>query len=229
MRYLLLALILFPLAIRAQEPLKPELRQELWTSIGVRGRVPTFLHPVIGDDIIRNLRLSADLGFRSADVFFAGRQVYIDLGAKYKLSDLVSVGIEQRVAFRPDGTTRNRTGLMVDLSHDIERLELGYRFNYQHNYLEWGEQREVFRNRFEAGYNLSNWKLDPVLSVEFFTWAGYQGLSYFGTRYKLGTEWSPGKGQSFQIALIHDRQRDIAWPTYRTIVSVDYVLYLNKF
>jgi hypothetical protein len=229
MRYLLLALILFPLAIRAQEPLKPALRQELWTSIGVRGRVPTFLHPVIGDDIIRNLRLSADLGFRSADVFFAGRQVYIDLGAKYKLSDLVSVGIEQRVAFRPDGTTRNRTGLMVDLSHDIERLELGYRFNYQHNYLEWGDEREVFRNRFEAGYNIPSWKLDPVFTVEFFTWAGYQGLSYFGTRYKLGTEWSPGKGQSFQIALIHDRQRDVAWPQYRTILSVDYVLYLNKF
>lgn len=229
MRHLLLALLLLPLSTMAQEPPRPELRQELWTSIGIRGRVPTFLHPVIGDGIIRNLRLSADLGYRSSDVFFAGRQVYIDLGGRYKLSDLVSVGIQQRVAFRPDGTTRNRTELTLDLSHDVERLELGYRFNYQHNYLEWGEQREVFRNRFEAGYNLSNWKLDPAFSVEFFTWAGYQGLSYFGTRYKLGTEWSPGKGQSFLFALIHDRQRDMAWPTYRTIFSVDYVLYLNKF
>jgi len=229
MRHLLLALLLLPLAALAQEPPRPEQRQELWTSLGVKGRVPAFLHPIIGDDIIRNLRLSGELGYRSADAFFAGRQVYTDLGAKYKLSDLVSVGLEHRIAFRPDGSTRNRSGLQVDLSHAIDRLELGYRLNYQHNYLEWGDQREVFRNRFEVGYDLPKWKLDPVFSVEFFTWAGYRGLSYFGTRYKLGTEWSPGKGQTLQVAITYDRERDVAWPTYRTILSLGYVVNLNKF
>lgn len=213
----------------AQEPLRPETRQELWTSIGVRGKVPAFLHPIVSDEVIRRLRFSGDLGYRSADVFFAGRQIYLDLGARYKLKDWLNVGAEFRNAHRPDGTVRNRLGLMADLSHDVERFALGYRFTYQHNFLEWGQVREVFRNRFELGYNIPKWKLDPAFSVEFFTWAGNKGLSYFGTRYKLGTEWSPGKGQALNLALIYDRQRDVAWPVYRLIYSVDYVIYLNKF
>ena len=54
--------------------------------------------------------------------------------------------------------------------------------------------REVLRNRFDVGYDIPKFKLDPAFSVEFFTWAGYEGLIYFGTRYKLGTEWSPEEG-----------------------------------
>ena len=71
----------------AQEPLRPETRQELWTSIGVRGKVPAFLHPIVSDEVIRRLRFSGDLGYRSADVFLAGRQIYLDLGARYTLKD----------------------------------------------------------------------------------------------------------------------------------------------
>lgn len=229
LRSLALFAILSGLVVHAQDPLRPETRQELWTSIGVRGKVPVFLHPIVGDEVIRRLRLSGDLGYRSADVFFAGRQIYVDLGARYKVNDWLNVGTEFRNAHRPDGTIRNRLGLMADLSHDIQRYSLGYRLNYQHNFLEWGQVREVFRNRFQLGYNIRKWKLDPTFSVEFFTWAGNKGLSYFGTRYKLGTELSPGKGQELNLALVYDRQRDVAWPVYRLIYSVDYVIYLNKF
>jgi len=88
--------------------------------------------------------------------------------------------------------------------------------------------REVFRNRFEAAYNIPKFKLDPEFSMEFFTWAGHQGWTYFGTRYQLGTSWSPRKGHDLGMALVHDRERSVPWPVYRWIYSLSYSIDLRK-
>ncbi len=211
-----------------QERLRPEQRQELWTSVGVKGKAPKLFKDLLGKDTYDRIRLSGELGYRSADAFFAGRQVYLDLGGQYELAKWIDVGVEHRYAVRPGNTARQRTGIMANVSHEIDRFELRYRFNYQHNYREWGDVREVFRNRFQVGYNIPKWKLDPAFSMEFFTWAGYRGWTYFGTRYKLGTEWKLSKGQELGFALVHDRERAVATPTYRTIFSVSYGINLNK-
>jgi hypothetical protein len=88
--------------------------------------------------------------------------------------------------------------------------------------------REVFRNRFHVGYNIPKWKLDPAFSMELFTWAGHRGLTYFGTRYKFGTEYKLAKGHELGFAVVHDRERAVAAPKYRTILSVSYGINLNK-
>jgi len=215
------------LGTMAQDRLRPSINQEFWASATVIGR-PMFLQALLPKSIVRRLRISTELGYRSADSFFAGRQVYGDVGIGYKLNDHITLGGEFRYAYRGDDADRQRACAMFEYKTELARLELGYRFDYQHNFREFGGQREIFRNKFIAGYNIPKFKFDPKFSVEFFQWAGYQGLIYFGTRYKLGTEWSPWKGHSFGASVMHDRERAIFAPSYRFMLAVDYTINLRK-
>lgn len=224
----LFALFLGPFLVKGQEDRAQPLReQELWSSVGIQGRMPGFFEDMLGKDTYKRIRLAGEGGYRSADAFFAGRQVYTDLSARYKVSKHLNFVGEHRFAFRPDGPTRQRTGLMANLGTSWDRFNFGYRFNYQHNYREFGGQREILRNKFSVDYDVRKFKLDPEVSVEFFTWFGYQGVQYIGTRYSIGTEWKPSKAHSIGLKLVHDREYGIAWPTYRWIYSLSYTLNLR--
>jgi hypothetical protein len=226
-RSLLLFVLFAPAGLLAQERARPELRQEFWMSVGVTGR-PSFLKDLLDKSTVKRIKTAGELGYRSADSFFAGKQVYLDLGAKYELSDHFTVGSEVRYAYRSDNGDRQRACALLQYQTKWERFDFGYRFDYQHNFRPIGEAREILRNKFSAGYNIRKFKLDPQFSVEFFQWAGYQGLLYFGTRYKLGTEWSPSKGHTFGLGIMHDRERAVYAPTYRFMLAVDYTLNLRK-
>ena len=215
-RTALLVLLMAPLCTWAQERARPEIQQELWLSFGLRGK-PSFLEGLLGKSTVKRIRTSGELGYRSADSFFAGKQVYVDVGAKYKVSDHLTVGSELRYAYKTDQQDRQRACVLLEYETKVDRLDLGYRFDYQHNFLPFGDPREILRNKFIAGYNIPKFKFDPQLSVEFFQWAGHQGLIYFGTRYKLGTEWSPTKGHTLGMGIMHDRERAMYAPIYRFI------------
>lgn len=224
----LLVPLLLALNAVAQERAHPDITREVWATIGLQGK-PSFLAPLFGKDLIKRLRTSGEVGYRSADSFFAGKQVYVDIGAGYKVSDHVTVGSEFRYAYRSDDADRQRICALFQYKTTVDdRLDLGYRFDIQHNFRSYGGTREVFRNKFSAGYNIAKFKFDPQFSVEFFQWAGYKGLIYFGTRYKLGTEWSPWKGHTFGAGIMHDRERAIFAPTYRFMLALDYTINLSK-
>lgn len=211
----------------AQEVLRPAVRQEFWVAGAVQGRLPEFLKDPLGHSW-RLIRVRGELGYRSADVFFAGKQTYLDVNLRYKISDLLSVAYEHRFAARSSELgIQHRSIVQAQLTKTFDRIDADYRFIYQHSYIEWGDQREVFRNRFQIGYNIKGWKFDPQLGLEFFTWASNKGWSYFGTRWSLGTEYSINKAHSLGLSLIHDRERDIAWPTHRWIWSFTYTLNLR--
>lgn len=226
-RLFALCLLALPAAAWAQERLRPETKQELWASFGVKGR-PSFLEGILGKEFTKRLRTSAELGYRSADSFFAGRQFYLDLGSEYKVSDKVSVGTEFRYAYRSADRDRQRLGGMFQYKTELDRFEVGYRFTYQHNFRDRGEVREVLRNKLIAAYNIPKWKLDPQFTAEFFTWAGLQGLAYFGTRYKLGTEFELNKAHSLAVGIVHDRERMVFAPQYRFILALDYSINMRK-
>ena len=225
-----LFLALLPLVAAAQEPpLKAALREELWISVGARGRAPQFLKEALGDHYKR-IRLSAEGGYRSADNFFAGRQLYLDLGGRYKVTDLLGLGVEYRYANRgeqqPD---RQRIGLQAFLEHALDRWDIDYRFTWQREFREEGLTRTQLRNRVGVGYNFPKWKLDPEFSVEFFTGTDTRyGWDHIGTRYKLGTNWSPWKGHTMGPAVLFDRDANVAWPTDRIIWSFDYSFDLRR-
>lgn len=225
---LVLLLLVFIGPAGAQDVLRPAVRQETWGSIGVRGRLPGFFKDMMGKDTYKRFRLGGELGYRSADVFFAGRQFYVEGTMHYKISDLLSVGAEHRFSDRSNDRSRQRSVVQVMVDKEWDRFSAGYRFMYQHTYVEFGGQREVFRNKIDMKYNIPKWKLDPEFSMEFWTWAGNKGLSYFGTRYKLGTEYTIAKGHDVGFGILHDRERDKAWPTHRWIWSVSYTLNLRR-
>lgn len=222
-----LVALLVCLGAHAQDVLRPTVRQEFWVAAAVQGRLPGFTKGLLGDGYKR-FRLRNELGFRSADVFFAGKQTYLDVNLRYKISDLLSVAYEHRFATRSSAVgLQHRSIVQAQLTKSFDRLETDYRFIYQHSYIEWGGQREVFRNRFQLGYNIKGWKFDPQASVEFFTWASNKGLSYFGTRWSVGTSYDIGKAHTLSLSLLNDRERDKAWPTHRWIWSFTYALNLR--
>lgn len=211
----------------AQEPLRPEQRQELWLSGAVTTRLPYTLRSPLGNHYKR-IRVRSELGYRSSDVFFAGRQVFLDVNMRYRAAKWLTLAYEHRFAARTGRPgLRQRSILQAEAERTFGRTTANYRFIYQHNYVDWGGQREVFRNRVQLGYDFKKWKLDPEVSVEFFTWAGNKGLSYFGTRWQLGTQYKLSKGHAVTAALVHDRERDKAWPTHRWITSITYTLNLR--
>lgn len=211
----------------AQEALRPQQRQELWLSAAVTSRLPESLRGDLGTHYKR-IRLRGELGYRSADVFFAGRQVFVDLNARYKATKWLTLAVEHRFAGRTgQAGLRNRSIIEAEAERRSGRSTATYRFIYQHSYVELGGQREVFRNRIQLEHDIRKWKLDPQASVELFTWASYRGLSYFGTRWQVGTQVALAKGHSLTAMLVHDRERDIAWPTHRWIGSFTYTLSLR--
>lgn len=225
---LLCGLLLLSGVLRAQEALRPAARQELWVSGAIQGRLPLFMKDVLGDSYKR-FRFRGELGYRSADVFFAGRQTYLDANIRYKADKWLYFAFEHRFAARTAAAgLRHRSIVQAELVKDFGRFAGEFRTLWQHSYVEWGGQREVFRNRFQLGYDIRKWKLDPQVSVEFFNWASNKGWSYFGTRYQLGTTYSFSKAHSLSATLVHDRERDRAWPTHRWIASFTYTVNLRE-
>jgi hypothetical protein len=226
-RVLSLLLFVMPVLAWAQDPLRPDRREELWLSAGVRGKLPSFLKDPLGDTYKR-IRLSGEAGYRSADNFFAGRQIYVDVGGRYDVAKWFAVGAEYRYAFRPDQADRQRLGLQAFLDKSAGKFDFDYRFTFQRNFLEEDRRTNQFRNRFGVAYNIPKWKLDPAFSAEFFTDQTPMGLNWIGTRFVLGTSFSPWKGHSFSPQLVVDRDQNVPWPVYRTIFSLDYTLDLRR-
>lgn len=206
----------------AQDPLRPTRNTGLWISAGAKMDAPIFLHELIGKEAYKRLDLAAEAGYRTGDELADGGQVFLDGSARYKLAEWINVGVEQRVAFRNGERNRHRSGMRVTMTKEFDRLELNYRFCYQHNYRPFGERREVLRNRFGAAYNIPDFKYDPQFTVELFTWAGFQGMRYTGIRYQLGTDVKIKKDHDLGVSIIHDRDTQVSWPGQQWILSLAY-------
>ena len=211
----------------AQERAQPIRKHELWVSLDVEGGLPKVFKDLLGKDLYKRFKLTAELGYRSDDVFYAPRQVYTDLGANFKLNGHFDIGVVQRISFRPEDNTKHRTSLQLNFDTKWKRFGLEYRLGYQHNYTEFGSAREMVRNKFSLSYDFKNFKFDPEISTEFFTWVGYQGIQHTSTRHSIGTSYSLSKAHKISFKLIHDRDHGVAWPTYRWIYSIGYALDLR--
>ena len=217
-----------PVLLSAQERARPVLGEQLWSSIAIKGRPPKFFNDIIGKETRKKFQIGTEFGYRSADSFLAGRQIYVDAGISYDVTQILTIGVEQRYAHRPGNEDRTRTIVQAPLSGDVQRFKFNYRLRYQHNYREFGEEREIFRNRFTVEHDFRNWKLDPFAGAEFFTWAQPYGLMYIGTRYRFGTSWKIAKAHSIDLTILHDRERDIEWPAHNWIYSIDYSFNIAK-
>ncbi len=226
--FVLLLFAIAPAWLHAQERAVPVLGEQFWTSVAIKGRPPKFFNDIIGKETRKKFQIGTEFGYRSADSFLAGRQFYADAGISYDVTRALTIGVEQRYAHRPGNEDRTRTIVQASLGGDVKRSKLNYRLRYQHNYREFGEEREVIRNRFTVEHDFAKWKLDPFIGAEFFTWARPDGLMYIGTRYRLGTTWKLSKAHSIDLTILHDRERDIEWPAHNWIYSIDYSFNIAK-
>ena len=222
-------MVLVQLPAAAQETLRPRSTEELWMSMQVRGRAPKFAKGLLGDHY-KKLRFSSEIGYRSADNFFAGRQIYTDLNARYRFNKHFNVGTEYRYANRgANRADRQRFLLIGRAGTTWKRFEFDYRFIHQWVFLDRDRVRTFLRNRFSVGYNIRKWKLDPSFDVEFFTRTDQpQGWNHVGTRYRLGTDIKVGKGHYLGPTLVYDSDARVAWPVNRVIYSIGYTMDLRR-
>ncbi len=54
------------------------------------------------------------------------------------------------------------------------------------------------------------------------------GMDNVGTRYRFGTKYSRWKGHELSVYIMHDRERNVAWPDHRWILSIDYSINLRR-
>jgi hypothetical protein len=225
---LFLFLLLAPLAICAQERARPVQAEELWTSFSISGRPPKFFNDLIGKETRKKFRLGAELGRRSNDNFYGGRQILTDLSIRYSITDSLSIGVEHRYSYRPDQADRQRSGIAMNYERPFGKLKVDYRLAFQHTYQDISIEANMLRNRVTLEYNFPKWKLDPIAGVEFFSGIGPYGLDYVGTRYRFGTKIPTWKGHEITVYGMHDRERNVAWPDHRFILSVDYSINFTK-
>jgi len=208
--------------------LRPRLVQEGWFS--VTGEIRPFKNSsrVVEPKFNKRFRLVSELGYRSDENLSGGKQVYLDMAVRYKFTDYLRVVAEHRFSFRgADRTNSQRTSFQAQLRGQWLRFIGDYRMRFQHEYLDPTDVRDQLRNRIGLTYDIRKWKLDPEVSAEFFTWFGYLGPRLIGTRYSVGTTWTPGKKHEIGIAVMQDREQFVYEPTYRIIYALSYSLNIN--
>lgn len=228
--HLCLVLLLTPVLANAQErsTLRADLDQQSWLGVKVEGR--PFKEPsrLYIPQVFKRLRAFGEVGYRSGENLGGARQIFLEGGMRYKVFDWLRVGMEHRHSFRgPTRKDRDRTTLFAVSRTSLGRFTVDHRLRLQHEYRPRGAERDQIRNRFGIAYDIRKWKLDPEVSVEFFTLAHYQGWAHIGTRYTLGTAWRIAKGHEIDMAVIHDREHGVFAPTHRFIYSVGYTLSLR--
>jgi hypothetical protein len=213
----------------AQEPMRPRTSEELWMSAQVRGRAPKFMKDLLGDHYKR-LRFSSALGYRSADNFFAGRQIYTEVNARYRFNKHFNFGTEYRYANRGvQQADRHRFLLIGRAATRWKRFSFNYRFIHQWVFLEQDRNSTFIRNRFGVEYNIRKWKLDPVFQMELFTRTDQpQGWNHVGTRFKLGTDIKIADGHFLGPTLVYDSDARVADPVNRVIYSIGYTMDLRR-
>lgn len=209
-------------------PLRPTVNSELWSSLTLRWKPLKATNKLVEPLLYRKLQATAEVGYRSADQFFAGRQFYIDLGGRYKVNERITLAAEHRYAARTGNSDRQRSSVQGAYNYSWKRFDIQYRLRLQHAFGDPGSERTFARNRIMVAYNIRKWKLDPEFSMESFTWLGYRGIWHRGFRYSIGTDWSPWNGHRLAYKLVHDREYGRAWPEFRFIHSIGWTINLDR-
>jgi Protein of unknown function (DUF2490) len=175
---------------------------EMWAGVSVK---KSFLE--------KKLDLALTQEFRFDDNSTHLNQFFTELKAEYEFIDGLSFGLGYRfIRNNKNSGYTNEQRIIADLSykHKLDRLSLSYRFRFQNHdeiglsHSDGDDITKKYRLRVKAEYNISNWKLDPYLSIEGFFAQEKMGINYvetitetrkvsgfekirftFGTKYKI--------------------------------------------
>ena len=158
----------------------------------------------------------------------------------YKLSKMFTIGTELRyIRFNDNkGNIQGyenhfRYALHTSLEHDIKRLILKYRLQYQsQNELGLSSTEAVDptqKLRFKIGgkYNIPKWKLDPRLSFEIYRTLGTVN-DFTKFRMTLGTKVKIKKSSSIKLFYRMEKEMNELYPKTTNIFGLNYQFNLKR-
>lgn len=121
-----------------------------------------------------------------------------------------------------------RFHISTTFGHKLGRFSLRYRLRYQNRWESGSDGSEDsdrhVRLRASAGYNIRNWKLDPLISVELYRQVGNELSNEFDNlRFTLGTGWKMGGLGKLGFFYHLDEELGVDYPKTTHIVVFSYV------
>jgi len=164
----------------------------------------------------------------------SGLQTFFpQISYKYKVNKFFRPSLDYRLIASKDDfgnyALQHRLNVNLQLAHEIERLELGFRVRYQFSAERsttdiGSEFGDAFRFKPSIGYNLKNSILSPSAGMEFFTspMDGQTGYHLNRIRWNLGVAIDLKAAGELEIAYLYDQRINSPGSLNRAILNLGY-------
>ena len=164
----------------------------------------------------------------------SGLQTYFpQISYKYKVNKFLRPSLDYRLIGSKDDFgnygMQHRLNVNLQLSHEIKRLELGFRVRYQFSAERsstdiGSEFGNAFRFKPSIAYNLSNSNLSPNAGMEFFTspMDGQTGYHLNRIRWNVGLAIDLKAAGELEIAYLYDQRFNSPGSLNRAIMNLGY-------
>lgn len=159
--------------------------------------------------------------------------VFPQVSYKYKINKYLRPSIDYRIIADQSKSgsfvTKHRLNCNLQLSHEIERVQLGLRLRYQYSSNRLASNFETefgqaLRIKPSVSYNLKNSALEPNFSAEFFTGPmdGQVGYHLNRIRWNFGLAYSFDGPHSVELAYMYDQRIHSPESLNRAIMNCSY-------
>ena len=219
-----LAIGLILLITANQKLIAQDTDNELWTSIELAYK----LNKTFDLEFREMLRLSDNLG--EIDQFYSQLGLGIDLSKSFEIMPAYRFTRDHDYKGKIQGyESVGRFQIDLRYKQKINRVNLTYRFRYQNkNYLTEDKQSEdALRFKLRTRYNIRNWKLDPILSYEYFSEINKDVES--NNRYRITLSTSYKLKKSSRLIFAYSYEQDLGNPISSAVNSfrIKYAFDLN--
>lgn len=164
----------------------------------------------------------------------SGLQTYFpQISYKYKVNKFLRPSLDYRLIGSKDDFgnygMQHRLNVNLQLSHEIKRLELGFRIRYQFSAERsstdiGSEFGNAFRFKPSIAYNLSNSNLSPNAGMEFFSGPmdGQTGYHLNRIRWNVGLAIDLKAAGELEIAYLYDQRFNSPGSLNRAILNLGY-------
>lgn len=196
----------------------------------------------------KKLRLSLNQQFRLENNWHSFDRLIIEPEAQYKINKKWKMNLGIRYVGQNDNSGKvqgyeNHFRVHADLIHGFKKWGMNFenRIRYQ-NKNEIGIQKidgdypaQAYRWRTSIHYNFKSWKLDPIVSAEFFVNRQIGSLNGFKAwtgftkhRYMIKTNHKLDENQKLQYFFMIEKETKIWKPQIDRILGVKYIRTINK-
>jgi len=159
---------------------------------------------------------------------------------KYKIAKPLTLGAELRFVRSNDNEGKIqgyenhlRHALNAQFKHDVNRLTLKYRLQYQSS-KEMNQSAALSNDptkkwRFKVGgeYNIKKWKFDPKISGEIFRTMGTDG-DFSKIRGTIGTSYETKKAGSITLFFRMEKELNKNYPQLTNVIGMNYQYTLKR-